>query len=149
MSSVRHFERFTVDNKIVTEYNNKMDTELYLLTTGARLRHRREAARLTLAEVSRRSGVTVAHLSRIENGLTDPRLSTLHRALDAMGGDLSDVSVRPPATVQARAVLERRSAGRERIESAGLGVSDASARLDRKERTGIDVSVERSERSTT
>jgi len=50
-----------------------MDTELYLLTTGARLRQRREAARLTLAEVSRRSGVTVAHLSRIENGLTDPR----------------------------------------------------------------------------
>lgn len=126
-----------------------MERDLYLLMAGARLRHRREAARLTLADVSRRSGVTVAHLSRIENGLADPRLSTLQRVLAAIGGDLSDVSVHPAEPVSARDALERRAAGWELIERAGLGVSDASARLDRDERAGIDVSVERSQQGAT
>lgn len=85
----------------------------------------------------------------LENGLADPRLSTLRRVLDAIGGDLRDVSVRPAPTVSARTVLERRATGRERIETAGLGISDPSARLDRKERAGIDVLVERSARSAT
>ena len=121
-----------------------MDSKIYLLLAGARLRHRREAARLTLAEVSQRSGVTIAHLSRIENGLADPRLSTLQRILDARGGNLADLSVPTTVTVSVDTVLERRAAGRERVERAGLGSSDVDARLDRRERAGIDVSIERS-----
>jgi transcriptional regulator with XRE-family HTH domain len=124
-------------------YNKYMDRDLYLLTTGARLRQRRKAAQLTLAEVSRRSGVTIAHLSRIENGLADPRLSTLQRVLEAMGGTLSDLETPMVATVPVDAVLERRMFGQERVDRAGLGPSNVSGRLDRKQRAGIDVTVER------
>jgi len=120
-----------------------MDTGLYLMATGARLRQRREAAQLTLADVSRGSGVTIAHLSRIENGLTDPRLSTLQRVLDVMGGKLSDLAVPPVTTVSAEEVLERRAFGRDRVDRAGLGASNPRARLDQKDRAGIDVTVER------
>lgn len=121
-----------------------MDKDLYLLATGALLRQRRDAAHLTLAVVSQRSGVTIAHLSRIENGLTDPRLSTLRRILDVIGGTLADIEAPRVAIVSADTMLERRAAGSERIDRAGLGASDPSVRLDRKERTGIDVAVERS-----
>jgi transcriptional regulator with XRE-family HTH domain len=125
-------------------YNNHMRKDLYLLTTGARFRQRREAAQLTLADVSQRSGVTIAHLSRIENGLADPSLSTAYRVLAVMGGTLSDLAAPRIATVPVDTVLERRASGWQRIDRAGLGSSDPSARLDRKERAGIDVTVERS-----
>ena len=82
-----------------------MNRDLYLLTTGALLRQRREAAQLTLAQVSQRSGVTIAHLSRIENGLADPRLSTLQRVIDAMGGTLSDLEAPRIVTVSVDTVL--------------------------------------------
>jgi transcriptional regulator with XRE-family HTH domain len=121
-----------------------MEKALYLLNSGALLRRRREAAQLTLADVSQRSRVTIAHLSRIENGLADPRLSTLQRVLDAVGGSLSDVAVSRVVTASADAVLERRAVGQQRIDQAGLGSSDPGARLDRKERGGKDVTVERS-----
>jgi len=120
-----------------------MNKDLYLLATGALLRRRREVARLTLADVSLRSGVAIAHLSRIENGLVDPRLSTLRRVLDVVGGALSDLAAPPVATVSTATVLERRAAGADRVDRAGLSVSDPNARLDRKERAGIDVAVER------
>lgn len=121
-----------------------MEKDLYLLTTGALVRQRREAAQLTLAEVSQRSGVTISHLSRIENGLADPRLSTLQRVLEAMGGMLSDLEAPWVVTVPVNDVLERRGVGQERVDRAGLGISNASGRLERKERAGIDVTVERS-----
>jgi len=114
------------------------------MSTGSMLRRRREAARLTLADVSERSGVTIAHLSRIENGLADPRLSTLQRVMDAIGANLSDLAVPRTRTVSAATVLKRRASGRTRLDRAGLGSSDPNARLDRKEQAGVDVSVERS-----
>jgi transcriptional regulator with XRE-family HTH domain len=121
-----------------------MDKDLYLLTTGALLRQRREAAQLTLAQVSQRSGVTIAHLSRIENGLADPRLSTLQRVLNVMGGTLTDLEAPPVMTVSANTVLERRAAGQLLVDRAGLGASNPGVRLERKERAGVDVTVERS-----
>jgi transcriptional regulator with XRE-family HTH domain len=121
-----------------------MDKDLYLLTAGMLLRKRREAAQLTLADVSQRSGVTVAHLSRIENGLADPRLSTLQRVLEAVGGTLSDLETPQVVTVPVDAVLERRVVGQERVDRAGLSSSNPGGRLDRKERVGIDVTMERS-----
>jgi transcriptional regulator with XRE-family HTH domain len=120
-----------------------MDKDLYLLVTGAQLRRRREAIGLTLAEVSQRSGVTVAHLSRIENGLTDPRLSTFQRILEAMGADFADASTPTVRTVSVATAIERRDAGRERVGSTNLGTSDADARLDQRERRGGDVDDER------
>ena len=134
----------TLYDKRIMRYNNLMDKDLYLLTTGALLRQRREAAQLTLAEVGRRSGVTIAHLSRIENGLADPRLSTLHRVLEAMGGTLSNLETPRVVTVSVDTVLERRVVGQERLDRVGLGHSNVRGRLDRRERAGVDVTVERS-----
>lgn len=131
-------------NKEFVSYNSDMEKDLYLLTTGALLRRRREVAQLRLADVSQCSGVTIAHLSRIENGLTDPRLSTVQRVLNVVGGTLSDLEAPRVVVVPAHIVLERRATGRQRVDRAGLGSSNPSARLDRKERMGIDVTVERS-----
>ncbi len=131
-------------NNDVVLYHKFMSKDIYLLTTGSLLRQRREAARLTLADVSRSSGVTIAHLSRIENGLADPRLSTLQRVLDSVGGTLSDVVSPRTVTVPIDTVLERRAVGQQRVDRAGLGASSPSARLDRREHSGVDVTVERS-----
>lgn len=137
--------RVTLYDREIIVYNKYMDIDrdLYLLVAGAQLRRRREAIGLTLAEVSQRSGVTVAHLSRIENGLTDPRLSTLQRVLDAIGADFADVSTPGIRTVSVATAIERRDAGRKRVGLTNLGTSDADARLDQRKRRGGDVDDER------
>ena len=129
-------------NRIIW-YHKVMKKDLCLLTAGARLRRRRGSLRLTLADVSRRSGVTIAQISRIENGLADPRLSTLMRILEATGGTLADVSSPPVRTLSVDEALERRELGRTQVSDDGHGESDVGARLDRKERLGIDVAEER------
>ena len=118
-------------------------SDLLLLTTGQRLRDRRVSLQLTLADVSARSGVTVAQLSRIENGLADPRLTTLWRILDATGATLADIARPSVRTLSIDEAIERRDAGGRRVTDQGLAVTDVKARLDRKERLGIDVTVER------
>ncbi|HDH26192.1 MAG TPA: XRE family transcriptional regulator [Actinobacteria bacterium] len=120
-----------------------MNKDILLLRNGSLLRECRKRSRLTLADVSRRCGVTVAQLSRIENGLVDPRLSTLVRILDAVGATLADIAVPVPRTVSVDVVVRRREEGRRRIEQAGLGASNVTARLDRRERTGVDSTSER------
>jgi DNA-binding XRE family transcriptional regulator len=46
----------------------------------------RENAGITLAQLSQTTGLTVANLSRLENGLqTNPTLRTLRRYADALG----------------------------------------------------------------
>jgi transcriptional regulator with XRE-family HTH domain len=120
-----------------------MNRDVYLLRSGSLLRECRKRSRLTLADISRRCGVTVAQLSRIENGLVDPRLSTLVRVLDSMGATLADIAVPVPRTVSAAAVVRRREEGRRRIDQAGLGPSDVQARLERRDQSGVDSTSER------
>jgi len=120
-----------------------MDQQLLLRQTGSLLRSRREALQLTLADVSQRSGVTVAQISRIENGLADPRLSTVVRMLEATGASLADIVVVPPRVLSVAEALNRRDLGKARVDEAGVGVSNTRARLERKERLGEDTSVER------
>lgn len=48
----------------------------------------RRAARLSQRELSRRSGVPQAAISRIEHGLVSPRTETIDRLLRACGKDL-------------------------------------------------------------
>ena len=115
-----------------------------LVRTGATLRRRRRAARLTLQELSARCGVGVPQLSRIENGLVDARLSTISRVLAATGGTLADVAVEPVVVIPIDEVVERRSANRARLDDAGLRSSDPMDRLDERDRRGEDTSAERS-----
>lgn len=119
-----------------------MEKALLLCQTGSVLRSRREVLRLTLAEVSQRCGVTVAQLSRIENGLADPRLSTVVRILEATGASLADIVVTPPAVLSVTEATNRRNLGRVRVEESDMGGSDARARLDRKASLGEDTSAD-------
>jgi transcriptional regulator with XRE-family HTH domain len=121
-----------------------MKKSLLLLGTGSRIRALRHESGVTLAQLSRRCGVTAPQLSLIENGRVDARLSTLVRILDALGADLSDVVVAPPASISVEAAIARRERGRGRVEDSGMGISDPEARLDRKDRLGEDTRVERS-----
>jgi transcriptional regulator with XRE-family HTH domain len=60
-------------------------------TLGERLRSRRKALRLTLAEVSRRAGISEGFLSQIERGLNTAGIATLQRlcqVLEIAVGDL-------------------------------------------------------------
>jgi transcriptional regulator with XRE-family HTH domain len=45
---------------------------------------------MTLAVLSRKSGIAQPNLSRIESGKTDPRWSTIERIIEALGLDPSD-----------------------------------------------------------
>lgn len=61
-------------------YANPMDT---LIPTF--LRRQRHQRRLTLEGLSARVGMSPQHLSEIESGKRDPRLSSIERMAEAMG----------------------------------------------------------------
>ncbi len=52
---------------------------------GIRLREVREGKFVTQAELSQATGIAEATISRIENGLQAPRISTVRRLAEALG----------------------------------------------------------------
>ncbi|MCT7009389.1 helix-turn-helix domain-containing protein, partial [Salmonella enterica subsp. enterica serovar Oranienburg] len=71
---------------------------------GHRIRHRRSEKGLTLDELGALVGVAGSHLSLIENGKREPKLSLLQQIADATDSQLSDLlSSEPP---NRRAALE-------------------------------------------
>jgi len=52
---------------------------------GSEVRRRRQALKLTLEALAHRAGLTPHHLSNIETGKTDPRLSTILAIAKALG----------------------------------------------------------------
>jgi ribosome-binding protein aMBF1 (putative translation factor) len=58
---------------------------LEIAHAGALLRAARQKAGLSLADVSARTGIDRAALSRLENGANSPTLTTLQRYADALG----------------------------------------------------------------
>lgn len=75
-----------------------------LLTLGRRVRHLREAQRLTLAELGAKVGCTASHLSTIENGRREPRLRLLHDIAAALSVPVAELL--QPAPPSRRAALE-------------------------------------------
>lgn len=55
-----------------------------------RLRDQRVALEMSQRELAGRAGIGHGHLSQVENGLVDPKLSTLRRLADALGEPLCD-----------------------------------------------------------
>jgi len=126
-----------------TKYNKAMP-----YFNSLRLRRLRHLKRMSLADVSRTTGITKAQLSLIENGKVDPRISTVIRILECYGCVLADLG---PSRAQRRTMGEVRSAadsGAARLRAAGLGPSDSVARLDRKDRLQQDTTVEREAMAT-
>jgi transcriptional regulator with XRE-family HTH domain len=58
---------------------------------GTNLRRLRTAAGLTQMELSNRSGLDMAEISRLERGLKDPRLSTVVRLAAGLQTDPSEL----------------------------------------------------------
>lgn len=74
---------------------------------GARLRHAREASRLSLGEVAERSGVTKSFLSRVERDITSPSIASLIGICDALGLSVADLFQTPRTTLVRRAERPR------------------------------------------
>ena len=58
---------------------------------GPQIRALRRAKDLTLRDISEASGLSVSHLSRLENGLATPTADTVVRIQKVIGGDLSEL----------------------------------------------------------
>jgi transcriptional regulator with XRE-family HTH domain len=69
---------------------------------GARLRHAREAGRLSLAEVATRSGVTKSFLSRVERDEASPSVASLVSICDALGLSMADLFAVPATSLVRR-----------------------------------------------
>ncbi len=70
---------------------------------GARLRHAREASRMSLGDVAARSGVTKSFLSRVERDKTSPSVASLVSICDALGLSVAELFQTPQTTVVRRA----------------------------------------------
>ena len=69
---------------------------------GARLRHAREASRLSLGDVAARSGVTKSFLSRVERDMTSPSVASLVGICQAVGLSVADLFQTPQTTLVRR-----------------------------------------------
>ena len=101
------------------------------MNIGLRLRTLREAAGLTLDDLSRTTGIASSNLSQIETGRTDPRWSTIARILDGLDADPADLAPGGMAALVLPGSTVTSVAGR-----------DPWARLRRKAERGEDVSEE-------
>jgi transcriptional regulator with XRE-family HTH domain len=70
---------------------------------GGRLRHAREANRMTLGDLAERSGVTKSFLSRVERDETSPSVASLVAICDALGLAMADLFAVPQTTLVRRA----------------------------------------------
>ena len=63
-------------------------------TSGAAIRARREDLGVTLPTLAERVGITKGGLSKIETGISQPRIGTLFSIAKALGVELDDISAR-------------------------------------------------------
>ncbi|HEY6889871.1 MAG TPA: XRE family transcriptional regulator [Solirubrobacter sp.] len=66
---------------------------------GARLRHAREAGRLSLADVEARTGLSKGFLSKVERDASSPSVANLVSICDAIGLPMADLFAMPRTTV--------------------------------------------------
>lgn len=61
------------------------EEEAYAYYTGQLLEEARKSAHLTQTELARRIGADKSYISRIEKGITEPKVSTFYRIVHALG----------------------------------------------------------------
>jgi len=66
---------------------------------GARLRHAREAGRLSLADVEARTGLSKGFLSKVERDASSPSVANLVSICDAIGLPMADLFAVPRTTL--------------------------------------------------
>lgn len=99
---------------------------------GAKVRELRKAKRMSMSFVHRRTGISKAQISLIENGKVDPRMSTVVRILSCLDASLADLEPGSPEVITIDEVVERARDGARILEQVGLGPSDPRERLDRR-----------------
>lgn len=63
----------------------KFDEEAYTFYTGQVVLVARKEAKMTQAELAKRIGSTKSYISRIENGIMVPSVTTFYRIMNALG----------------------------------------------------------------
>jgi len=63
----------------------KFDENAYAFYTAQILQDARKEMKITQAELASRIGVDKGYISRIENGLTSPNVTTFYRIVNALG----------------------------------------------------------------
>jgi len=63
----------------------QFDEKAYAFYTAQILQDARKEVKITQAELASRIGVDKGYISRIENGLTSPNVSTFYRIVNALG----------------------------------------------------------------
>jgi transcriptional regulator with XRE-family HTH domain len=104
-----------------------------------RLRHRK---RMSLTDVYEATGISRSQLSRIENGKSDPRMSTVTRLLTVYGATLSDVEGGSSKPVNLSELKVDAQEAAEKLVRFGIGPSIPGDRLARKSIVGHDVEPE-------
>ena len=110
---------------------------------SARLRQLRQLRRMSLTDVSRRTGLSRSQISLIENGKADPRISTVVKLLTCYDSGLAELEPNPPRALAIDDVIAQAERGARMLEQVGLGPSDPLARLDWKAHRDADVEAER------
>ena len=68
-----------------TPQRKAFEDEAYAYYTGQILEEARKKAHLTQSELAERIGANKSYISRIENGKTEPKVSTFYRIVNALG----------------------------------------------------------------
>lgn len=97
-----------------------------LLTLGRRIRHFRTARGLTLDQLGAGVGVTPSHLSLVENGHREPRLSLLQAVAGHLGIRVDDLLTAEPPSRRAALEIALEQAQRSTLY-AGLGLPSVRA----------------------
>lgn len=61
------------------------EEEAYAYYTGQIIEEARKKAKITQSELARRIGSNRSYISHVENGRTEPRISTFYRIMNALG----------------------------------------------------------------
>ena len=107
-----------------------------------RLRRLRQLNRMSITEVFEATGVSRAQISRIENGKSDPRMSTVTQLLSCYGASLGDLESSPPTVLSLSEIKQRADRAADRLSRVGLGPSDPEDRLARKAIRGVGTKAE-------
>jgi DNA-binding XRE family transcriptional regulator len=61
------------------------ENKAYAFYTGQIIEDARKKAKITQAELARRIGSNRSYISHVEKGITEPRISTFYRIMNALG----------------------------------------------------------------
>lgn len=71
--------------KVGTPERESFRKEVYAFYMGQVIREARKEEKISQSELGRRIGANKSYISRVENGLIDPTISTLYSIITALG----------------------------------------------------------------